>query len=136
MYTDPTSVPVKIPPAKQISNFLAADRRRRFGAVDNVTIESLRVATEKFQDLLEDIGDGYVIDATFNDAEGAFVIVRTTRRLFEHDGGCVLHCDCTYKCMWNRLLVTIMGFSDKDRTFHPIIVGLSTRETSADFVFM
>ena len=52
---------MKIPPAKQISNFLAADRRRRFGTVGNVTIVTLRVATEKFQDLPEDIDDGNVM---------------------------------------------------------------------------
>ena len=47
-----------------------------------------------------------------------------------------VHSDCTYKCTWNGYPVKIMGFSDKNRTIHPIIVAISTHETKREFAFI
>lgn len=60
----------------------------------------------------------------------------STVRLSQFAIGDIVHSDCTYKCTWNGYPVTMIGFSDKDRKFHPIILAVSSRETNAEFKFM
>jgi hypothetical protein len=48
------------------------------------------------------------------------------------DIGDVIHCHCTYKCNWNGYPAAMMGNSDKNRRFHPVILAVSTHE----FCFM
>ena len=67
---------------------------------------------------------------------GEFVIVFSTIRLSRLEIGDIVHSDCTYKCTWNNYPVTMMGFSDKNRKFHPTIIAVSSRETHTEFEFM
>lgn len=50
--------------------------------------------------------------------------------------GDIVHSDCIYKCTWNGYPVTMIGFSDKDRTFRPIFLAVSSRETNVEYRFM
>ena len=130
---------LQIPKLGQISNFSAAEKRRKFGAVSGVTLNSLQQSVSEFQEVPDDIDEGYVLGASFSVStsdEGEFAIVWSTVRLPEYDIGDVVHSDCTYRCTWNNYPVTIMGFSDKNRTFHPIIVAVSFRETKREFHFI
>ena len=67
---------------------------------------------------------------------GDFVIVFSTIRLSRLEIGDIVHSDCTYKCTWNNYPVTMMGFSDKDRVFHPIVIAVSSHETHTEFEFV
>ena len=130
---------VAIPKSAQISNFISAAKRKNFGAVGEVSLQTLQLSVEKFRNVPANIDEAYVLGASFNIThleEGSFAIVWSTGRLSRHDMSEVVHADCTYKCTWNNYPVTIMGFSDKNRTFHPTIVAVSSRETHREFEFM
>jgi hypothetical protein len=113
--------PQEVPSSKQISSFLAEDRRRVFGPDGNVTIESLRRSVEELQEVPDDVDDGYVLGSSISmpgGEEKSFVMVWSTIRLSTLDiGDDVVYCDCTYECTWNGFPVTIIGFSDKNCTF-------------------
>jgi MULE transposase domain len=77
----------------------------------------------------------YVIDAVFDGTDplhGKFCIVWSARRMSTADVGQVIHCDCTYKCAWNGYPITMLGFSDNNRKFHPVILAVSTHETFSE----
>lgn len=60
----------------------------------------------------------------------------TTRRLLQFGSDediKMINQDTTYKVVYERFPCFIIGFSDKARVFHPIIVGISTNETQEDF---
>jgi hypothetical protein len=125
--------------ATQIASYLTANRRRKYGAVGTVTLDSLRDFCEQRSGAPICIDEGYIMGSTFNISqsdEGEFVIVFSTIRLSRLEIGDIVHSDCTYKCTWNNYPVTMMGFSDKDRVFHPIIIAVSSRETHTEFEFM
>lgn len=46
-----------------------------------------------------------------------------------------LHVDSTYKLDWAGHPVTLVGTSDSNHVFHLIAVGVSTNETTEDFIF-
>lgn len=118
---------------------MAAKKRRLFGGVANVSIQALKAATEKYLRCPEDIDEGYVLDSYFDvtdPSNAKFCIVFSTIRLSEQLVSDVVHSDCTYKCTWNGYPVTMMGFSDKNRTFHPVILAVSTNETHVEFRFI
>ena len=111
---------VKHPKSLQITNYLAAKKPREHGPVGRVTLSSLQVAAAIMQILPEDIGEGYVLDSTYDLVDSSFVIVLSTIRMSTHDVGGIIYSDATYKCTWNNFPVIMMGYSDKNRRFHPI----------------
>lgn len=113
---------VDIPKVSQISSYFAANKRRKFDPVANVTMGALMKATALMQILPENIDDGSVLDSTFDASNGSFVIVFSTIRLSLHIIGDIIHTNATYKCTWNNYPVIMMGYSDKNRKFHPIIL--------------
>ena len=137
--TDPTQVLVATPLKAQVSSYLAANRRRKYGVVGNVTLDSLQRSSALYRDIPDDIDKGYILDALFTTSAsdmGSFVIVCSTVRMSQLDIGDIVHSDCTYKCTWNSYPVTLMGFSDKNRKFHPTIIAISSRETHSEFTYM
>lgn len=48
----------------------------------------------------------------------------------------ILHIDATYKLIWQGFPVLVIGCTDKEKSFHPIAIGVSTNETQDDFMFM
>jgi hypothetical protein len=136
---DPSAAKLIYPLATQISSYLAANRRRQFGAVGKVTLNALEMATAQNREFPSDIDEGYILDAMFQTSEageGSFTIVWSTIRMSQFDIGEIVHSDCTYKCTWNTYPVTVIGFSDKNRKFHPTIVAISSRETHVEFQFI
>jgi hypothetical protein len=134
--SDPQAVTVPAPRLSQVSSFLSARKIREFGRVADITLLSLRQATEPYREISNDMDEGYVIDAVFDGTDplhGKFCIVWSTRRMSTADVGEVIHCDCTYKCAWNDYPITMLGFSDKNRKFHPVILAVSTHETFSEF---
>lgn len=120
--TDSTVELVKAPKKGQISSYLASNRRRKYGAVGTVTLDSLQTFSARYRAIPDDIDEGYILDALFSTSAsdmGSFVIVCSTVRLSRLDIGDIVHSDCTYKCTWNNYPVTLMGFSDKNRVSIP-----------------
>ena len=136
---DPFAATVPEPLSKQISSYLASKKNRIFGPVAAVSIHSLQAACDEHREYPENVDEGYVLDASFDvtdPTDAKFCIVWSTRRLSEGLLSEVFHSDCTYKCAWNGYPLTIMGFSDKNRRFHPIILAISLYETHVEFEFI
>jgi hypothetical protein len=127
---------VEHPKSDQISNYLAANKRREHGPVGNVTLHSLQSAAAMMQVIPVNIDEGYVLGSTFDPEDKSFVIVFSTVRMSTHDVGGIIYSDATYKCTWNNFPVIMMGYSDKNRRFHPIIVAISSHETYKQFHFV
>ena len=127
---------VEHPKSAQISSYLASNKRREFGPVGNVTLHSLQNAASMMQVLPENIEEGYVLSSNFDPEDDSFVIVLSTIRMSTHDVGSIIYSDATYKCTWNNFPVIMMGCSDKNRRFHPIIVAISSHETHKQFRFI
>ena len=127
---------VEHPKSDQIANYLAAYKRREFGSVGNVTMHSLQSAATKMQVFPENIDEGYVLGSTFDLEERSFVIVLSTVRMSTHDIGSMIYSDATYKLTWNNFHVIMMGYSDKNRRFHPVIVAIASHETHKQFNFI
>lgn len=127
---------VQHPKSAQITSYLAANKRREFGSVGNVTLHSLQSAAAMIQVLPENIDEGYVLGSTFDPEDKSFVIVLSTIRMSTHDIGGIIYSDATYKCTWNNFPVIMMGYSDKNRRFHPIIVAIASHETHKQFRFI
>lgn len=130
------SVAVDHPQSSQISNYLAAKKRKEFLSVGRVTMYSLQNAAAMMQVVPDDIDEGYVLGSTLNPNDKSFVIVLSTVRMSTHDVGGIIYADATYKCTWNNFPVIMMGYSDKNRRFHPIIVAISSHETYREFRFI
>lgn len=104
-----------------------------------MSLLSLSTATANYRRIPTDMDEGYVIDCTYDDREerhGTFCIVWSTKRMSTAGIGEIIHTDCTYKCAWNGYPITMMGFSDKNRKFHPTVLAVSTHETEVEFAFI
>ena len=66
----------------------------------------------------------------YEEFEDQFRVVITTRNLlkFSLHFELVLQTDGTYKLMWQGFPVLILGSSDYDRRFHPILLSVCSRE--------
>lgn len=47
-----------------------------------------------------------------------------------------IHCDATYKIVWQNFPVLQIGTTDLHRKFHPFGLAVSTHETTKDFTFL
>lgn len=73
-----------------------------------------------------------------NDYENQDIkIVLSTKRLLENiNKSCMVQTDTTYKLIWQGYPVTIMGSSDKNKTFHLFVVSVYNTENENDLSFM
>lgn len=51
-------------------------------------------------------------------------------------GAWKIHCDATYKCIWQGFPVLVVGTTDMFRKFHAFGVAVCTHETTIDFEFL
>ena len=124
-----------------MSSYLSAQRIQEFRRVGDISHLSLRQATASFREVPNDLDEGYVIDANFDGSDPLhvkFCIVWSTKRMSTTDIGDVIHSDCTYKCAWNGYPITMMGISDKNRKFHPVLLAVSNmkQKTSSPLFLM
>ena len=54
---------VAIPQSAQISNFISAAKRKNFGAVGEVSLQTLQLSVEKFRNVPANIDEAYVLGA-------------------------------------------------------------------------
>jgi hypothetical protein len=94
---------------------------------------SLQEAAAMMQILPENINEGYVLDSTDDSLDSSFVIVLSTIQMSAHDVVGIIYSDATYLYIWNNFPVIMMGYSYKNRRFHPITVVISSHETHKQF---
>jgi MULE transposase domain len=64
--------------------------------------------------------------------ENLFRIALSTKRMLSYTPD-KIHCDSTYKLTVTAGGCFLLGFDDIERKFHPVIFGVSSRETADDF---
>ncbi len=68
--------------------------------------------------------------------QSSFRILISSRRLLSILSSTqVIQADSTYKLVWQGFPVQVIGFSDKNNTFHPCALAICTTETEDDFHF-
>jgi len=124
------------PPKKsQLNNFLQVHRQKSNPAI--VSLGGLQSYVSKFTQKPEDEDQAYVIYSIFDYNDKWFGISVSTRRLLTLiENKTSLQCDATYKLCWEGFPVLITGLSDKQNTFHPISISITTGETSRDYGFI
>ena len=71
------------------------------------------------------------------DEESIFRMAITSLRLLAlipHGG--MYHADTSYKLNWQGFPCHIVGFTDRGRQFHPILMGVCSTDKTADFELM
>jgi hypothetical protein len=47
----------------------------------------------------------------------------------------MMNADATYRIFRERCPIFLIGFSDMDEVFHPVLIGIARNETADDFEF-
>ncbi len=130
-----TSIPV--PLKTKLETFLRGYKKKKFGGSD-VTIEMLESQVERFLEEPNDIDESFILDYELNMVKGKvmFRMTMSSRRMLDM---CPRHgmvnADTTHNVTWMGIPCYVLGMSDMDRVFHPMVVGIGTNETGADFEF-
>lgn len=114
-----------------------------------------KINTEEFQEFLEqhkfipnDDDSAFILDYMSEMTRGKanpqkyeqsvfhFTCLMTTKRLLRNAlEGKILHADMTYKLNWQGFPIHVYGTTDNRRSFHPIAIALSTKETRDQITF-
>ena len=81
---------------------------------------------------------GFESDAgSWESRSGYFRIAVSTKRLLRLGSRAQsIHADATYKLIWQGFPVLIVGYSDANRKFHPLVLAVTVTETKFDFSFL
>lgn len=130
------------PPSKpMLTTFLAKLRREKFGS-QKLQYGSLETWLKENIDIPLSDDQPFVIsyDVNVNDEKpeaSTFRFFVSTKRILRNAIGCrLIHCDATYKLIWQGFPVLTLGTTDSDRKFHPFGACVSTNERSEDFAFL
>lgn len=89
-----------------------------------------------FLDYKFELEEGEPDPQTYNPTRHSFHGVFSSQRLLRNvTMASVLHCDATYKLLWQNFPLLIIGVTDKCRSFHPVAFCLSSNETAKAFEF-
>lgn len=137
-YLTKNNVPAKVPTVRSIRNYL---KRTNFVKNEEAKI-SIGEMIEWFQANLNAPNDNtapFVLNYECSEtmAEEKYFRFAITSKLLLNNctKSNILHADATYKLVWQGFPVLILGCSDKKRSFHPIVIGVSSHEKQADFEF-
>lgn len=75
---------------------------------------------------------------TDEDDSPKFRIVISTLRCLGFtlpDGDAMMNADATYRILREKCPIFLIGFSDSNRVFHPVLIGIASNETADDFEF-
>jgi MULE transposase domain/SWIM zinc finger len=125
-----------IPSLMQIRNFLS---RWKQSNVSNgaITLSDLVKLSDKHRSIPYNLDEVFVLNI-LHEVESSIVtsfqVIFSTKRLLSlgrYATNC--HLDGTYKLVYQGYPVLILGFTDKDHTFHPIALSLSKNERAKDY---
>lgn len=82
----------------------------------------------------------FIVDHEINDEDEypKFRIVISTLRCLGFqlpDGDSMMNADATYRILREKCPIFLIGFSDMDKVFHPVLIGIASNETADDFKF-
>lgn len=130
-----------LPSNTQLKNYLSTMKTTKFGR-HSISLGELEAWAEKRRLLPEDEDEvfvcGFESDAGLSGLEFKyFRIAVSTKRLLKLGSRAQnIHADATYKLIWQGFPVLIVGYSDQNRKFHPLVLAVTVNETKFDFSFL
>ena len=143
---------IVVPEKQQIVNYLARKRAKLGGT--SITFAQLSTWLEEHKDLPESEDEVFAVSYQINidnediinypDTTSDIPLNRETFRLFlstkrlisMSTGTTVLQADSTYKLIWQRFPVQVVGTSDANNTFHPFGLAVCSTEREHDYQFI
>lgn len=128
------------PPANKLETFLKNLKKERFGG-EKLNVGSLEkwlsnqnVAPD--DDTTPFILD-YAVETTDDEGQTKFRFFATTKLLLKNAIGVKkIHCDATYKLIWQGYPVLIIGTTDLQKRFHCFGAAVCSNEKALDFEFI
>ena len=139
----PDEIVTDIPTYAKLRSYLPTLQKAALGPTVDCTPDAFEKFAEEKKDEPANSDDYYVcgfeLDRSKEVAE--FRMCFSTPRLL---GFCpngkgtsdMVHGDDTANVCWNGFPVLLMGFTDKGRVFHPIILAVCSSKTATDYTFM
>lgn len=110
------------------------EEKLNFGTLQKWLIESSNVPDDECEPFIVNY-DVHIDEA--DDSKNEFRFFISSKLLLQNGiRSNNTHSDATYKLMWQGFPVLIIGFSDRNRKFHPTGISVSTNERTADFKFL
>ena len=134
---------------QQLTSVIKQFRKKQNGS-SSISLGEFEAFCEEHVEVPDDDDVGYVVafevkypdddnddDDDDDDDERKFRTFFSTKRLITQAfDSKVLHCDATYKLVWEGMPVLIIGTTDSDRHFHPFGMAICSNEKTDDFVFV
>jgi hypothetical protein len=127
-----------LPTNRQIETYLSDCRRKK--GMHSISLGDLIVYADGNKAIPTDDDSVYVcgFECEYSETMSSHfrICLSTKRLLLLISGSENVHTDATYKLNWQGYPVLTIGFSDKNRTFHPIGIAVTFQETAEDFSFI
>lgn len=130
-----------VPHKSQLVSFLQGLREKKFGPA-RISAGELQLWCEERSEIPTNEDEVFVVAfhiraESFDVNEQELKIILSTRRLLALcKNSQLLQCDATYKLLWQGFPVLLAGTTDSSRVFHPVLLAVTTGETSEDFKFV
>lgn len=125
-----------IPTSIQVNNLIKKYRAEKYGT-PSISMGELEYWLEHYSLVPEDEIAPFVLNYHINEDENSFRFFITSKVLLENALDCVtIHCDATYKIIWQGFPVLVVGSSDFDRHFHVFGISVSCTEQTEDYEFL
>ena len=147
--TDPN---IQVPTKLQISNYLSRKQTKLGGT--SITFSELTSWLEEHRETLEGDDEPFVVSYQINIDDDdpisystntpihrlpteSFRFFISTKRLIQISAETtVIQADSTYKLIWHKFPVQVVGRSDKSNKFHPFGLAVCTNEREHDYEFI
>lgn len=129
---------INMPSKTQLKNYLAKIREKKYGP-STISLGELKAWLMSHSDMPENDYTAFVIsfDVSDDDKNPYFRFVLSTKYLLSLARNCkIIHADATYKLIWQGFPVLIVGTTDRDRSFHPFALSVTSSEQTVDFTFL
>lgn len=125
-----------IPNTIQINNLIKKYRVEKYGT-PSISMGELESWLKHYSTVPEDEIEPFVLNYKIDEEENSFKFFITSKELLKNALDCVtIHCDATYKIIWQGFPVLVVGTSDFDRHFHIFGISVSCTEQTEDFEFL
>lgn len=128
-----------MPSLKQIQNLIYRKKCKRF-ETDKISLGDLGTWLKAHSVVPEDENKSFILKyetSTPLDDEPYFRFAVSTKYWLKYaHKSANVHADATYKITWQGYPMFVIGCTDMQRQFHPLILGLASNETHDDYAFM
>lgn len=130
-----TVLKLPVPKPYQISNHIAAFKKRKFGPT-TISLSELLSITDKFAAVPDSDETPFMITELQHDTLNFRVFATSKALIRKAEYAKCLCADATYKLMWQGFPVLVVGTTDMNRKFHLIGLAVCRNEQEDDFKFL